>query len=1271
MTVTLEITVKLSSRPMLTFENTPTGTAHATLVYRDRRRFVVPSTMPLSSAYWSNGGGARTAPNGSYAASHLPGASPQILPAIPSSEDAVASLSEIQAALLQPGGGVIQQTRTPLVDAGRQYKLGYERQMRHNKVTSTTRLTRIQEVREQEKLWARFQAREFRAAVHDHHDELTHQLHQGWLAARKEKQQQLERDYSGAVVGVGKAQREAAAMSNATAKKQKQKEQAHKRFDADLSALERHKTALGREFEMLDSVDKPYFVAKERQVKAIQLADKTRSEMREKAAAFADSEEGRRRKLVKALTQETNQRVARPLRAGLHKQTFKSTHFNDLVLDQRTGVAVGVRSVRKNGSGRGDKDQFDFVPAAAATQKLGGDAGIEINIYAKKSGKTEYNEGNTSTTPSSAFSAAFEQEKQRAERRDSEIKQLKAKKAKEASRANFAAQRQRAVNSKREMAVKFDLEARAERAQKVKEMAKGGGLINAPLLRKWNAEKKTTDTLRAFETAFSEISKAGEGGSGSNNSRNGGGSGSGDHSSSRKATFDDEAPFDEAENTGAGFGDLFDENAEEQRLDNLGLENVLAMALGAKTPVEDSTARRVPTRTREGAPELLARRGVVGSTMDEIAAVVAAGERAVPSPRRPYDTRVYEDDSDDDFVGAAGGAGMPVSEVLDEQKLDRAVAAAAEHGRRAALAAVSPDTVGAASAAAQLSDMARSLDNTANSQTFSKSSLNLSEDTSHMFSNTMDDSGLQTEVTVPFGSEITKGSSSSGDAEAEMRASLAATAAAMDRVTREAEEAEKKLEAASRRASVRPQSAFEDTGSASPLPNRVDVPELKPLDAILSALGEQVRSLDAAAAGASAPPPSSKYTSSSSGDNASLDDSALYAAAAAAANNSAPPSSQTFGDVSTHLPSTPGLDSMASPSGVPGQTPQSENAPAYGLKPQRDVHLGYGTLDVAAVAARIAAAAVADAAPGEAPDATARRVASAMEAALGGAFTTSKKNVRNSPGVLWDEHDTNPDSSWAQALGQLEGEWAQSLNLSKAPDSEVKQNRNQSFQQSPSRFVGVASEDPDDFFREAELLANAAAEAEESQLDLESHETKYSYKNTRTLAAPLRVSERDDDDSWSYVGTVGSSKAPTVVKNNTFSVDGRSLVDLANALDQKSFDDGEGFDDEGSFDEQTNDSFTAFEERFGADNSLNNSGITQEVVESSTAQPSPPQRTEKNTAAVLARKTQAKALRAKAAEADRKHREALKFKTTKEKKTKKTSTGKQSGKKTKPTAVFR
>ena len=1092
---------------------------------------------------------------------------------------------------------------------------------------------------------------------------------------------------------------------------------------------------------------------------------------------------------MEALTRETRDRVARPLRGNLSGETFRNTHFNDLVVDHGTGVAVGTRQLRTNATGGGGTGKFASVPAAAAVQLLAGDGGVERHGGHKK-------------TPQalSAFDNAFQEEQRRAVRMDSELKALRSTKAKEAKRATFAAQQRRAVVSKREMAVTFDLESRAERARKVKEMATGGGLINAPLLRKWNAEKKESDTLRAFETAFSEISRAG-GDGGSRGGRGGAGAAVASRLTRPQTTFDDELPFDEGtpgdedegfgvgtanDDDASGFGDMFHESAEEARLGDLGLENVLAMARGASSPVlelservgQQSSKHSRATKRNEDAPEVLARRGVVGSTMDEIAAVVAAGEFAVRSPRRPYHTDAFDDDendgdgySDDDFVGPAGGAGVPggVSDFVDESQLDRAIAAAAEHGRRAALAAVSPDPSQQAQASAnRLTELAKSLDQSQSQEMSNSRSLNLSEDTTGLFSNTFtfDETRASVPVapsTVPGAPGSTlPGSSSSGDAEAEMRASLAATAAAMDRVTREAEQADANLAEASRRAAVRPRSAWSDDpssssvpnpASTSPLPNRVALPTLKPLDAILGALGEQVRELDLAAANAAAAAPESKYTSSSSGDTAAgdayLDDSALYAAAAAAANNSAPPSSSVaFGDVSTYggAPSTPTPTSFAeddaSPAGAPNQTPQSTE---YGLKPQRDArggyggygagygdsygashensagnvgvydasyeNVGYGThgvLDVAAVAARIAAAAVADAAPGEAPDATARRVACAMEAALGGAFQTTKsKRIAHassgSPALCTDATETNPDSSWAQALGALEGEWASSLNLSRAPESEVKTKPKSGFANSPSRYAGVASEEPDAAFAQAEALANQEAEAESfphefGKLDLGKGRTKYTI-------------ERDDDDEvWSNAGTAGATgtassgnsnvgsskgkrgfqrevvttKAPAVTKpfQTLVSVDGTSLVDLANALDQKSFDDeaeefDDVFDDDAGFDEETDESVVSFDDGFSSHFATAENNAISQISTESTGYSSETLVSQATNASSAARNAQAKALRLKATEADRKHRAALmaaaaKKKSSAKKKTETPATGKQSAKKTtKPANVFR
>ena len=198
--------------------------------------------MPRTSAYWSRG---RPPPPAAGSRSLDDGAG------------APASVAEIQAALLQPGGGSIQQRRRVVVDAGPSYRLGRaERDARLARKADASRVERLRQVREQERLWARFQAKEFRASVADHHAELTHQLREGWLAARKAKQEELERDYGAAVAGVGRAQRDAAANQPDRSGKNRADRKADE-VDEELCALERFETALGREFARLDALDAP------------------------------------------------------------------------------------------------------------------------------------------------------------------------------------------------------------------------------------------------------------------------------------------------------------------------------------------------------------------------------------------------------------------------------------------------------------------------------------------------------------------------------------------------------------------------------------------------------------------------------------------------------------------------------------------------------------------------------------------------------------------------------------------------------------------------------------------------------------------------------------------------------------------------------------------------------------------------------------------------------------------------------------------------------
>ena len=439
-----------------------------------------------------------------------------------------------------------------------------------------------------------------------------------------------------------------------------------------------------------------------------------------------------------------------------------------------------------------------------------------------------------------------------------------------------------------------------------------------------------------------------------------------------------------------------------------------------------------------------------------------------------------------------------------------------------------------------------------------------------------------------------------------MRASLAATNAAMDRVSAAAAAAERTLDEAARRAAAsptRPSAAgYDHDAPSSPLPARVPLPELRPLDAILGALGEQVDALDAAAAVAARAATEGTSSSGRSVDGTgtattrsvapSETTEAMYAAAAAAANNSAPPSSTTFGDVSTlgdgaATPAASGgveatrsaTRSDASPrddAGAPALTPASERDTPYDVRPQRDVagalrgfEFGSGCgfdargasspAAISAVAAKIAAAAVADAAPGESPEATARRVAAGMAAAL------DPTHLAPGSPALWDGGDDNPDSSWARALGALDDEWAASVRLA---ETDAVANPNPSGAgrfasparrfASPSRYAGVASADDDEDFAAAEAEARvlAAVEAEGRAPRAGESADDDATARAASFAPPMRVFAEDDAAS---LGTA------SLAFDASLSLDGRSLAALANALDARSFDarsDSEAEDDD-------------------------------------------------------------------------------------------------------------
>ena len=345
-----------------------------------------------------------------------------------------------------------------------------------------------------------------------------------------------------------------------------------------------------------------------------------------------------------------------------------------------------------------------------------------------------------------------------------------------------------------------------------------------------------------------------------------------------------------------------------------------------------------------------------------------------------------------------------------------------------------------------------------------------------------------------------------------------------------------------------------------------------------------------------------------------------------------------------------------------------------------------------------------------------------MEAALGGAFAKredpGKSGIssvfpRASPDARGDA-SADPDSSWAQALGALEGEWAASLNLSRAPDSETKVTRSSPIQSqtqaaSPSRYAGVASRDADDAFAAAEAAAAAAARAETPppREDLVSREELVSRhdsspfassRSTRSIAAPLGVGgdpsvwrsfgEKPFADDWSDAATAGSrgdarrrgdfhdfqisatrssskgtngtgpgpvasADAPYERSVGGLQVDGRSLAALANALDERSFDNASSFDDASSFGEP---------EASPASGNASFSGAAagaQSVVEKENERSriSPPPRdaslagssrkkpSKEEEAKIAARRAEAAALRQKAKDADKKRRDAFAKKT--------------------------
>ena len=1000
-----------------------------------------------------------------------------------------------------------------------------ERDIISARTMAKARAERIKQVREQERLWARHKAREYRASVKDHHAELNTQLHDGWVKARDEKQRQLERDYSNAAAGIGLSHRAAhrQAVEDKRMRATKAQKEAQK-FDDKLVALERFETALKKEYERLDELESVHFKARDRRNKAEQLAKNVRLAMKEKWEKEELKGTHSRRCATKTLTKGTNnfstnnfsaRRLYRP-------DAFKMTHFNDIIAN-----ADGAARPKAKQKFKEKKDDGPGAPTAYAGDWFPRDAA-----------------GATVVKREQVFSAKLkaEREQKRLEDEREELaEQAKRDRAKELRRSAIAIRYERVERHKDKDKAALDAEFREERKEKIKNIGKKD--VTSIDVKAEEEERRAME--RDFQ--FKDINEP---------------AGLASQVESDAKKFDDAKPFE----------GMFDEKVEEARLGQ-----VLEQGLDPDDPLLKILRMAKDAVPRGAAAERLARHGVVGATMEEIAAVAAGGDQedeydqddAVckpckpvpfqgPTPPSPRVTTLSEDSDSEDEDGytPSGGAGLPPGEsnFYSDAQLDAALAAVSAQNNtpsRFGITEEEDEEFVARRSAEELEFVSSALqDDTMN--------------TTGMFSRSADDvdvddlpdqggfgspeersprapgPGPVSESTAVV-STVPGASSSSGTAEEEMRASLAATTRAMDRVTAAAAAAEYNLQAASLLAS-------RDTGT----PGGVELPELKPLDAILGALGKQVEALDAAAAAAAraaAEPYAGSFTSSDiiSQAEASLegrtpggfaydetvstemgDTSAMYAAASAAALNSAPPTEAGSAR-------TPGGGRGAADDGTPGgaataTTPQSAGGSDYKLEPQRDATYAIahsatpsvgqarrnflGTEpEIASIAAKIAAAAYAQN-PGEAPETVAKRVAAAMSEALEAQNAPRAPKQHGSP-ALWDESDGNVDSSWAQALGALDNEWARSVvDIAPVPKAT-----------SPPRYAAGCDDDEDD-----EVEAQSVS----------------------TLAPPLRVPLDPEPVSkrpeGARMGGGGWGKLDRSADTEmSLSLDGRSLAALANA----------------------------------------------------------------------------------------------------------------------------
>ena len=459
-----------------------------------------------------------------------------------------------------------------------------ERDIISARTMAKARAERIKQVREQERLWARHKAREYRASVKDHHAELNAQLHDGWVKARDEKQRQLERDYSNAAAGIGRSHRAAhrQAVEDKRMRATKAQKEAQK-FDDKLVALERFETALKKEYERLDELESVHFKARDRRNKAEQLAKNVRVAMKEKWEKEELKGTHSRRCVTKTLTEGTNnfstnnfsaRRLYRP-------DAFKMTHFNDIIAN-----ADGAARPKAKQKFKEKKDDGPGAPTAYAGDWFPRDA---AGAYVVKREQVF-----------SAKLKAEREQKRLEEEREELAEQAKRDRAKELRRSAIAIRYERVERHKDKVSAALDAEIREERKEKIKNIGKKD-VTNIDV-------KAQEEERRAMERdfQFKDINEP---------------AGLASQVGSDAKKFDDAKPFE----------GMFDEKVEEARLGQ-----VLEQGLDPDDPLLKILRMAKEAVPRGAAAERVARYGVVGATMEELrSSQPAATRRTSPTRMMP------------------------------------------------------------------------------------------------------------------------------------------------------------------------------------------------------------------------------------------------------------------------------------------------------------------------------------------------------------------------------------------------------------------------------------------------------------------------------------------------------------------------------------------------------------------------------------------------------------------------------------------------------------